>query len=426
MCGIVVQANLGLKSHTPVNSDVRAQFFKQSGRGRQGFGLFDLQHMKLVRESKEEKILKWLSKKDSNFIMFHHRFPTSTINVAQAAHPFSTHDYFGDVQYIMVHNGIIRNADELWTQHQQLGIRYQSFLHDMTFNDSEALLWDLALTLEGKQLEMKARGDMAFVLVRKVKGKVTELIFGRNGRPLNIVHTIDTLKLSSEGEGTPIMSDTLYRWDFNTHLITMQPMVFKQWASVSTYPSTTKTLAKHDDFDSYDDWYKNKYGIKAEEKRFDAEEKWKNLRKQAGSLVLAGEKSLGNAIAESIKKRANEALSSTKVVEGTCIEISHDDVIDLDSINMKDYEPTSSEIQNMAMDYIIDASGCFEDAYKMLEDDYALLLERIKGRETFSDIRQQLLMESAMEFIMIDPEYENEQSISSMWQSLYQPLPLVA
>src|SRR5258708_5853048 len=104
MCGIIYSHNFeGL----PVNNDVLQQYDKQKTRGQQGFGIFDGQKMNMIHAAKEDKILKWLCRYDSNLLLMHHRFPTSTINVKRAAHPFSTKKYLGDTQYILVHNGSI-------------------------------------------------------------------------------------------------------------------------------------------------------------------------------------------------------------------------------------------------------------------------------------------------------------------------------
>lgn len=217
MCGIVYAHN---RAGQPVNIEVMQQFDNQRHRGVEGFGLFDGQEKNMVRHSKEDGILKWLDRYPSDMILFHHRFPTSTVNVKRAAHPFSTKNYFKGVQYILVHNGSIRNADELFCDHQELGIEYQSLLEDLTFNDSEALLWDFALTMQGKQKEMKAHGPMAFVCMKLVKGKIERLYFARNTNPLNLHRDKQNISLSSEGAGEAIDPDVLYNYHYESNRLT--------------------------------------------------------------------------------------------------------------------------------------------------------------------------------------------------------------
>lgn len=464
MCGIVFKHNFD--KNKPVNNDILQQYDKQSHRGKQGFGLFDGQYMNMVRESREDNILKWLVKKDSNLILFHHRLPTSTVNVARAAHPFSTKKYFGKTEYILCHNGVIRNANELWAAHQQLGIRYTSLLDDLSFNDSEALMWDFALVMEGKQTEMKAHGNMAFICMKKVNGKLVEMLYGRNTNPLMIKRTSESVELASEGPGVSILSNTLYSFNFKTHVTSKSEMDFPvyttttHWNSnkeVGKYPNSgfhsqptqQSLLSAHavndagdGEYDSYDQWHENRYGVKSAtsgappipKTRDEVESRWQQLRAKYGKKINGSRdgKALKEAVDEVIAlERVDSAsmksigliLDAKRDKSGKFIvqEMQHKDVpINIDELDLRDYSPTSSEIQNCAMEYMIEAQGNFEDAYSLLENEYADFQDDMTKREqTFSDVRQVLLMEAAMEFINSDDEYQNEQSVSSMWQALW-------
>lgn len=442
MCGIVAKINFGKNKKTPVNNDILQQFDKQSHRGRQGFGLFDGQYMHIIRESREDAILKWLVEKDSNFIIFHHRFPTSTVNVARAAHPFSTKDYFGDTQYIMVHNGVIRNADDLWVDHNNLGIKYSSLLDDLSFNDSEALMWDLALTMEGKQDKPKAYGDIAFIMVKKVKGKIVDVRYGRNSRPLNVFRDDGTLELSSEGQGVSILSNTLYIWDYKSNEVTKQDFTLSQYrpysgtyshhhqtSLLSSYPAPTPHCISGD-YDSYDEWYEARYGVKRPANPVvDRESNWQRLRakygkKLGGKVLSATDENAGELAKDIIQVLGSAGAYSVNAIltdKGKLLpaEIKHAEAIDVSQLDLRDYEPTTAEVQNVAMDYMIEAQGVFETAYMLLEEDYADRMSEVYGKETFDDIRNQLLMEKALEFINKDPEYENENSVSSIWEALW-------
>lgn len=416
--------------------------------------------MNIVREANEDNILKWLVKKDSNLILFHHRQPTSTVNVAKAAHPFSTKKYFGKVEYIMVHNGVIRNATELWAAHQKLGIRYMSLLDDLTFNDSEALMWDFCLTLEGRQDKMKASGNMAFICMKKVNGKLVEMLYGRNTNPLMIKRTPDSLELSSEGEGVSILSNMLYQFNFKTHVVTKSDMEFPVYAAASTTPwydrgregtypnsgfhgpSTQQSLLSphatgNEEFESYDQYHINRYGIKSSsigapslpQRKQDVESNWERLRKkfskttnddevaeavaqvlEADRLDSASSKSIGNILEAKRDKKG-------KFIVG---EVQHKDVpVDIDNVDLRDYRPMTTEIQNCAMEYMIEAQGNFDNAYALLELAYTDFQDSVAGKESLADIRQVLLFEAAMEFINSDPEYQNEKSTSSIWEALW-------
>lgn len=237
ICGIVYSESFDGK---PVNNAVMQQYDKQRNRGVQGFGIFDGQELNMVHETKEKKILNWLVKYDSNLLLMHHRFPTSTANVKKAAHPFSTKDYFGKNQYILVHNGVIRNPSELFADHAKLDIEYQSLLSDLKFNDSEALMWDLALCLEGKQKEMKAYGSIAFICLKLTNGKLTTMYFGRNnGNPLNMLRTKEGMSLSSEGEGEAIAVNTLHAWNYAKKRLTKKEMRIPQFDPNYKYTPST-------------------------------------------------------------------------------------------------------------------------------------------------------------------------------------------
>lgn len=397
MCGIVFKHNFDKKK--PVNNDILQQFDAQRKRGTQGFGLFDGQEMHMVHAAKEDRILNWLCKYESSLILFHHRYPTSTVNVKKAAHPFSTHDYFGKTQYILVHNGSITNADELYVEHQEKGIEYQSMLQDMTFNDSEALMWDLTLYLEGKQKEVKAVGAMAFVILKQVNGKLVSVLFGRNTRPLNIRHTKDSIALSSEGEGVSILTNTMYEFNFKTHKTDKTSVLLPQYQykgpTPSLYPALPAYARHENEYESYDEFYAKQHGIKRAKTPEEVESTWQALRRKYG------------------KKTVDSAsmVSVSKILE------SKSDTIDIDQLDIRDYSPTSSEIQRCAMDYMVEAEGNFEGAYALLEFEYAEHQEETTGHETFADVRQTLLFEAAMAFINSDPEYQNEYSISSLWHS---------
>lgn len=175
----------------------------------------------MVKTPHEEKILSWLKKYPANEVLFHHRWPTSTANVKNAAHPFSTKDFF-DTQYILVHNGVLWSEDVLFKAHSEIGINYSSMQPTGEFNDSEALLWDVALYLEGKQEALEANGSIAFICMALNKEHGDKLYFARNaGSPLNMTFNKKRLMLSSEGKGQSIQPDKLYCYDYATNKMSL-------------------------------------------------------------------------------------------------------------------------------------------------------------------------------------------------------------
>lgn len=408
MCGIVYCHNF---DGSPVNNNLLNIFDAQRSRGLQGFGLFDGQESNIVRETKEDGILKWLCKYDSNMILFHHRFPTSTDNVRKAAHPFATKDQFGDTQYILVHNGHISNSKELREVHEKQGIKYQSTTDDGRFNDSEALLWDFALTMEKKQKELAVKGGIAFICMKLKKGKPHTLFFGRNTNPLNMKVTDTGVQLSSQGEGDSIDVDHLYAFNYKTRKLTKKEFEIPQysyssdnsnwnwqnkqyhappkagtagdWLPDETRKKFAKYLPESDpnfidydrdgnpiyltDYDSYDDYYVNRY------------------TRASRKLLDAG--------------LSDEQLEDMELIDGD-----------------------EAEAYQLAFEYMDAANGCFEEAYYMAEGDYQDLFDVPDDEQDEEYLRQIRTMELVMSEINSDPEYLNEKSVSSTWNPLTQQM----
>lgn len=224
MCGIVYGNNfLG----QDVTNQIIEQFKKQRNRGTSGFGFFLPQTNRLTHNTREGRILSLLKRENTKEVLFHHRLPTSTANVRNACHPFSTKEYFGDHSYILVHNGMISNTEALAKKHAEYGIEYVSKqrLNDK-FNDTEALLWDVAMVLEGWQEELEAQGSIAFVAVKLNKEKKPIAVyFGRNNRnPLKVKLTKTSLFISSEGEGKEVEPDMLHEFNYGTFEIKKTPL----------------------------------------------------------------------------------------------------------------------------------------------------------------------------------------------------------
>jgi predicted glutamine amidotransferase len=233
MCGIVYYKSF---NHSRVNKRILKQYKKQAHRGQQGFGFYLPQTNRLTHHPAEDRIQALLKRVKDSEVLFHHRFPTSTANVKNACHPFSTKDFFGNRQFVMVHNGWLTNDYDLEAAHDKLGIKYVSLQPDGKFNDSEALLYDLALVVTGQQEEPKARGAVAFVMIERLDDEPVKLHFGRNTSPLNMQVTEGGMGLSSEGAGEAIERDMLYTYDYATGKLTQSPMKIQTYQAYTYSP----------------------------------------------------------------------------------------------------------------------------------------------------------------------------------------------
>ena len=264
MCGIVFCQS---KTDRGVSRSVAKRYKQQSHRGKQGFAFLSIVDdyvSTLERRKTEGEILDVLKDVESNCILFHHRFPTSTVNIPSATHPIYVSNDSLEYDYYVVHNGVLQNEDELKKEHEKMGFKYTTVIENMslyrgtdgvahysekkeTFNDSEALAIDLALYLEGKSEKMKSRGSIAFVCIQTTKkGKQLNLFFGRNeGNPLVVEDNKEMLCVRSEGHGWEAESDMLYSISFADGKFALM----QEEMSVGIYyarvkPTVTKELVK--------------------------------------------------------------------------------------------------------------------------------------------------------------------------------------
>lgn len=398
MCGLVYAHNIG---GMPVNNDVLNQFDKQRSRGVEGFGYFDGKTKHLYKRASENAVLKYLVKYESNLIMFHHRRPTSTINVKRAAHPFRTGKQFGDTEYVLIHNGHVSNARDIQKKHAEDGITYQSILEDGTFNDSEALLWDFALTKEGKQDELKVYGGIAFICIELHKGELVKLHFARNNNPLNLLRDKDGIKLSSEGEGEAINPRTLYSYNYKLNRLTKKDFEvpsyqYTNYGNGGGYKPFEYTPSRLPA--STDSWYDNI------QRNWERDASYKKSR---------------SYLSRELHDRYDDYLDELDFEEAKELyEYDGDSGFYVPRDSLMDElgsEPTVAQIEVRVASYLIAANGHFEQAYWAMESDYYELLDDSVSAETATALK---LIEACFEELCNDDEYINDKSVSSIMEYL--------
>jgi predicted glutamine amidotransferase len=378
MCGLVFSHN---RDGHAVNKQVLRQYHNQKQRGKDGYGVYDASRNFMVHETTEKRITKYVKRHPSNSLMFHHRMPTSTKNVKTACHPFSTGKQFGDTEYVLMHNGGIWNDISLYGDHYKNGIRYQSLLDDGSYNDSEALLWDFALYMEGQQAEMNAYGPMAFICMQLTNGKPTMLYFGHNDeRPLKMKRTKSSLFLSSEGKGVPLPEDVLYSYDYETGELDTKLVEFKAW---STKPSQS--------YSPYDD----------EIERWEATA----MTYPYASIPINGGDWLGDRLTRKFNvkpmQRSKKVINFVETASG--VMIPEEQVIGV-------LDPPKAD--TIVMEYLISHKGVFETAYWALEGYYEEFEPMMANDE-------RIAYERALNLLATNPEFEDENSVSSIWSSLW-------
>lgn len=214
MCGLIGYVSKTKAGDAGVH--VINQLQDQIDRGKEGFGVVEIMQDKITIQRATEitkaTIDARLSK--SSVMIFHHRYPTSTKNKMKQTHPFMIrHDELSN-DYCIMHNGVIKNKDELFKEHtEEMGYIYSSFeagekythttysrLSD-SFNDSEALAIEVARYFNGSAPEIRAQGDSAFMAIKidKTTGMPIELLWGRDdGRTLDVLETEHGLLIASD------------------------------------------------------------------------------------------------------------------------------------------------------------------------------------------------------------------------------------
>jgi len=250
MCGIIAAFNIG-DNKEDVTEDVKHIFQDQRSRGTDGFGIisFGKDHKISIKRSTEETALLFdLYVTKSPNIILHHRRPTSSENKIQETHPMLVSNKELKYDYLLVHNGIIMNDEEMKEKHEDLGYKYTTERKKdddkMEFNDSESLAIEVSRFIENKSPDIEVTGSAAFVAlaVDKKTSKAIKLYYGRWGTgPLKLAKNNCKIRLSSEGEGDDIKEDLLYSFDFKDHKIKKTKLKFTPIADVVITKTEDKT-----------------------------------------------------------------------------------------------------------------------------------------------------------------------------------------
>ena len=250
MCGIIFGANAPTpkkKKWTPINEFIIHQFENQFNRGQKGFGIVAIQpdgSFVVDRACEPYKFLLdlYLPDKAAPFILAHHRTPTSTDNTLDQTHPILVSNVLLKYDYLVVHNGMIINDDELKKIHEELGFNYNTAYSSIgyntetiEFNDSEAIAIEFALFIEKKIPEIRTTSRAALVAlqINKETGKAIKVFFGRNNGDLQMYQRKGILRIASENIGVDdadIANNTLHSFRLSDPKLKIKesPLLFKE------------------------------------------------------------------------------------------------------------------------------------------------------------------------------------------------------
>lgn len=303
MCGLIFGLN---KKGKPVKNSVWKRYKQQKSRGQNGFGfaIINQNNLQAVHRHTDEKgIHPLLTNTTAPAILFHHRLPTSTPNIIESAHPIEINLPELKYRYLVAHNGIITNADELHTQHKKENITYKTEIikqliasintyQSIMFNDSEAGAIELARAIENPTADrVKIDGAAAFIALQleKETDKIVAVLFCRNNsNPLIYNDNKDLFTITSEGSGEMISPHILYSLNLITLGITTRKL------TIGNEPAQTMF--------SYGNWidsYQDPYSEDEDEDDIIADEAYLRLAERRDKLE---KKMLDANLAQNFKK----------------------------------------------------------------------------------------------------------------------------
>jgi len=243
MCGIIFGANIQREKKEapkPVNDWVVSQFEDQFKRGTEGFGLIFIQkdgEYKVERACEPYKMLIDIrdKKNQAPIVLMHHRTPTSSQNKMQETHPILVDNGSLKYKYLGVHNGVVKNDNEMKIEHEKLGFVYttqrKTSFGKEEFNDTECLIIELARYIENQTKELSTQRGGAFTILQidKETDKVKKVFYGRTSEsfPLKMAKDSKKIRISSEGEGNDVAIETLYSFAINDFKIEKRKLTQK-------------------------------------------------------------------------------------------------------------------------------------------------------------------------------------------------------
>lgn len=276
MCGIIAAFDKRAKAED-VNEIIVNQYEEQYSRGQEGFGGIFIKkngEYAVTRATEPVKALLDLYANPSKMIIFHHRTPTSSDNHLDQTHPILVSDGSLKHDYLVVHNGVVSNSDELKKIHEESGMRYRTAYTNgkgiVEYNDTESIAIELAKFIEGGTEEIGTSSSAAFIAAQidKKTNKIIQIFFGRSSfAVLNVHSSPGRIEISSEGKGAEVETDKLWSFSLDNLKLKSQPLCFKAYAytgytaedhdyigleSKEPHYSDSRTWASKDDDDEED------------------------------------------------------------------------------------------------------------------------------------------------------------------------------
>ena len=360
MCGLIGFVSTKKDADPEIAEQyVANQYEEQHQRGKDGFGITaidDEGQVHIFRATEAAKMMAdlYIKARGMRHILLHHRNPTSTDNSLDQTHPMIVSNKELKLDWIINHNGVIRNAKELRPEHEKLGYEYlthyDQFVSEYTkttipkFNDSESFAIELARHLEGITKDINIEGPAAFMAVasHKKTGRVVKIIIGTNGlhplKTLTFEEGVGFASLEEAGDAIEGKKSITFTPEYakNGKLIKFavgepQDVVFRAPAPIVAVP---KYHARSDDTPSYEDMLKgNKNPVGFRDRDADTGNDGvvhARVGERSGFLSKSDEEDLTKASTVVSTLRKNNLISEE---EGKLIKI-HWRLMDVEDVNI--------------------------------------------------------------------------------------------
>jgi len=228
MCGLigVFQNSLSNKSASEIGLGL---FENQHKRGQEGFGIVHIDKNNSFKISRATEQIKFIVDlyyyaEKTRHLLVHHRNPTSTPNLINQTHPIFVSNQQFQRDYLIIHNGIVVNCDELKKEHIKEGFLYTTNMwgredekeaFKIKFNDSESFAIEIAKKLDNKDRKHDFILPINYAFIAAEINKETQTIerisYGRSGsNPLYASKGPISTIISSEGPGHYVKEDILH------------------------------------------------------------------------------------------------------------------------------------------------------------------------------------------------------------------------
>lgn len=260
--------------------------------------------------------------------------------------------------------------------------------------------------MEGKQDNLKAYGDIAFICIKTEAGVPTKLYYGRNyGRPLKMARNELGMLLSSEGAGDEVPQHELFTFNYQLNRLTHRKFKVPSFDPEYVFPESnysykgsyqqpsTNNVCGGYEADRWDDYQIDEDGYAW----YDTEDPFEDVEEDVSYERWDEDTQSWVYEQETVQVSVTRPTSNpTHISELLTPKL-----------------PSEEEVLNRVWQELAYADGHFSTAYWALEHKYDELEQQ--PTKTLETIRQLHLLSRAVDAINEMEGFEDDDSIHPMW-----------